>query len=97
MTLHAFPQTANDASVRDILNKALAGLEISQAEGECLFRASAAEFPEIARVLIRFVSAPVATLLALWSTGTSTSPMFVTWVASFADLPSGPKIQTQNG
>ncbi|GHB17515.1 hypothetical protein GCM10007094_01260 [Pseudovibrio japonicus] len=50
MTLHPFPQSTNDTSVRDILNKALAGQEVSQAEGEQLFRASASEFPAIAHV-----------------------------------------------
>lgn len=50
MTLHPFPQSTNDTSIRDILNKALTGQEISQAEGEHLFRASASEFPAIAHV-----------------------------------------------
>jgi FO synthase len=58
MTLHSFPQRTNDtlgfhavsASVRDILSKALAGNEVSQAEGKCLFRASAEDFPAIAYV-----------------------------------------------
>ncbi|SDQ96476.1 5-amino-6-(D-ribitylamino)uracil--L-tyrosine 4-hydroxyphenyl transferase CofH [Pseudovibrio sp. Tun.PSC04-5.I4] len=58
MTLHSFPKSTSDrltshplsAPISDILSKALAGIEISQAEGECLFRASAAEFPAIAYV-----------------------------------------------
>ncbi|MFS8181149.1 5-amino-6-(D-ribitylamino)uracil--L-tyrosine 4-hydroxyphenyl transferase CofH [Pseudovibrio denitrificans] len=58
MTLHSFPHSASDAlrshnlsaPTHDILSKALAGIEISEADGKHLFRAPAQEFPAIAYV-----------------------------------------------
>ncbi|KZL12549.1 Aminodeoxyfutalosine synthase [Pseudovibrio axinellae] len=58
MTLYRFPDTAHDTLssqnlspfIRDILSKALTGIEVSQAEGEVLFRAQANDFQAIADV-----------------------------------------------